>query len=101
MNGFLHVNRCKERETKFVSIIYNCLETDYVLKATVVFYIKCKVQTDHSNFHLENSIFAQCSVDNSYRLVIRGYLFLGQDYLLQEAGNPGGRPKKTMSQLDL
>ena len=39
------------------------------------------------------------SVENSYRPVARGYLFLGQGYLLLEADSPNGRPKKTISQL--
>ncbi len=39
------------------------------------------------------------SVENSYRPVARGYLFLGLGNLLQEAGSPGGRPQKSISQL--
>ncbi len=39
------------------------------------------------------------SVENSYRPVARGYLFLGLGDLLQEAGSPGGWPKKSISQL--
>ena len=39
------------------------------------------------------------SVENSYRPVARVYLFLGLGDLLQQAGSPGGRPQKSISQL--
>ncbi len=42
---------------------------------------------------------ASISVEYSYRPVARGYLFLGQGYLFSEAGSPGRRPKKAISQL--
>ena len=43
--------------------------------------------------------YLHCSVQNSYRPVAQGYLFFGQGPLLPEAGSPGWRPKKTISQL--
>ncbi len=44
-------------------------------------------------------MYVAFSVENSYRPVTRGDLCLVQGHLLTEVGSPGGRPKKTISQL--
>ena len=51
------------------------------------------------DFSVRRNLLTRCSVENSYHLVARGYLFSGLGDLLQEAGSPGGRPQKSISQL--